>query len=143
MAAAVAGKPFQDAAARTAKVIIGLLASGLCRQPAQLQSLHRTLVIRLGRIYEDAFRVANTSRRDVVSVHAMLVLAPSMSDLDPARVEVQWAEMGGRPTDKVHGTYAFGLRTKAEDGGRTLLLRPKVVTQGLTRYVWSCQGSKK
>jgi hypothetical protein len=137
------GKPFQDDATRTADDIADLLARGLCRQPVQLQSLHQTLVTRLGAIYDDAFRLADTSRRDVVSVHAMLVIAPSVSDLNPAHVEVQWAEMGGRSTDAVCGTYAFGLRTKAANGKRTILLRPKVVTEGLVRYVQSQQSAKK
>jgi hypothetical protein len=54
-------------------------------------------------------------------------------------VEVQWEsmDMPRKEGDIILGTYAFGVSKRDETGRKKTLLRPKVVTDAVRRYVES------
>jgi hypothetical protein len=118
--------------------VLSYLAIGLKRSPEQLHTLFSSVLSRLVKIWDEATRLALAMRHDCTSVQLSVTMKHTEGRLDET-VEIQWEskDMPREHGDRILGTYAFGVQKKEESGKKTTLLRTKVVTDAVRRYVVS------
>jgi hypothetical protein len=122
----------EDEAADCAKDLALLLLVGSCRY-ALLDEVEAAIRNGATALFKDAATLALSVRRDHLSSRMMIIMEiPADIEEDP---DVQWAEMGDQPTDKIIGYYSLGLLSEDGHGTKKILLRPKVVTAALIRFI--------
>jgi hypothetical protein len=99
----------------------------------------------LRRIYLEAQTLASCLRRDFISARLIVDTGPPQMEIpDTSAVDVQWNNFGtSSPTDRVLGVYAFGLVKVAEDGVKTVLLRPKIISENLISSIQTRSRAKE
>jgi hypothetical protein len=121
-----------------AELLRSELLQGLCRSTTDVADIHVTIYKGLQKLYKQAFDLSTMATRDFLSDRILVVEAPPSQDMpsvDPQLVEVQWPDMGNLQANHVIGTYSFGLVKMEASGQKTVLLRPKVVTDGVLAHV--------
>jgi hypothetical protein len=109
------------------------------RQPrATFNSLIDAMQSRVGKIVGSARALGITAATDMVSVRVRTALGTQ----DNGSKEVLWPEMEWRDGDKDLGTYSLGLMKIDEQGRSGVLLKSKVATEALMRYVTRCTTKK-
>jgi hypothetical protein len=102
------------------------------RQPVEaFDHIYDTMKARLTKIVNSARTLSLTSATDMLSVRIEAILGTD----ERGSKEILWPDMGWKEGDEEIASYSLGLVKIDEKGGRSVLLKPKVVTQALIRYV--------
>jgi hypothetical protein len=102
------------------------------RKPSNaLDNMKEDIENKLVRIFEAAQHVGASASKGVVSARVRVILGSE----HPTVVDNIWSDMGSVANDSIMGDYSFGLMKVGEQGQTSVLMRPKVTTQSLIRYV--------
>jgi hypothetical protein len=107
------------------------LARGLSRNEEDFSDIRKDATLGMEKLFEEALQVSILVKRDMISVKLCVVLSPPpdiMPTIDLDRVDIQWPVRGGPPAQHVLGTYSLGLIKIDEFDHRTVLIRPRVIT---------------
>ncbi|KAJ7280221.1 hypothetical protein C8J57DRAFT_1174932 [Mycena rebaudengoi] len=114
------------------------LLSRAHRQPLKtFEPLMAKLHTSLDSIYDEAYRLSITARRDILSARMSIITIPQSGKnsltFNPDLMGSVWPDMGPAPNDAVIAPYKFGLKKETELGEVIYLIKPEVATTALLR----------
>jgi hypothetical protein len=106
------------------------LARGLCRNEIDFKDdIFKVAELGMKKLFDEALEVSTSVKRDFTSSRMCVVHFPQSNHLPASDlVEQQWPVANGPTAQRVLGTYSLGLVKYDEFDHRTVLLRPRVVT---------------
>lgn len=90
------------------------------------------------KLWFQALALAISVRRDCLSSQMTVIMISSREAYDPDQMALAW-DLPAKEGDYVLGTYSVGLLKQDEKGTETILIQPRVFTNGLLRFAKSAQ----